>query len=284
MHRQNLFHLLAAAFILAAALNVSAQGTAIQYQGRLNVSGTPANTNYDFRFAVYDAVTNGNRVSVWLTNAAVPVASGLFTVPLNFGPGVFNGTDNGSNDWMDIGVRAVGAASFTVLAPRQLILPVPYALFATSASNLLGGLQATQLVGTVPAALIAGAFPGSVNFSNAANNFTGTFSGNGAGLTSLNGSFISQGTVADARLSANVALLNASQTFSGANSFPAMAIIPAQTHSPAAALTPASTLSRTARIIFRAIFSATAWSAGMWSAAPPSPPCATTATCCRAPA
>lgn len=219
VHRQILFRLLTAAFVLAAALNLSAQGTAIQYQGRLNVSGTPANTNYDFRFAVYDAVTNGSRISVLLTNAAVPVASGLFTATLNFGYGVFNGTDNGSNYFLDIGVRAVGASSFTVLAPRQPILPVPYAIFATSANSLLGGLQATQLVGTVPAALIAGNFPGSVNFSNAANNFTGTFSGNGASLTGLNAGNITSGTLPNAQLPANVALLNASQTFSGANTF-----------------------------------------------------------------
>ncbi|MBI4034398.1 hypothetical protein HY380_00700, partial [Candidatus Saccharibacteria bacterium] len=41
----------------------------------------------------------------------------------------------------------------------------------------------------------------------------------GANLTSLNGSSIASGTVADARLSANVALLDGSQTFSGAPLF-----------------------------------------------------------------
>jgi hypothetical protein len=219
VQRKIFSRLLAAVLFLTAALNLSAQGNAISYQGQLNVSGTPANTNYDFRFAVYDAVTNGNRISLLLTNFAVPVSNGLFAVTLNFGAGIFNGTDNGSNDWLDIGVRAAGGTNFTTLAPREPILPVPYATFATSASNLLGGLQSTQLVGTISPALIAGTFPGSVNFSNAANTFTGTFSGNGASLTSLNGSYISQGTVADARLSGNVALLNASQSFSGANTF-----------------------------------------------------------------
>ncbi|MEX2007144.1 MAG: hypothetical protein WD877_03200, partial [Candidatus Saccharimonadales bacterium] len=45
--------------------------------------------------------------------------------------------------------------------------------------------------------------------------------GSGAGLTSLNASNLSSGTVADARLSSNVALLNGSgpQTFSGNNKF-----------------------------------------------------------------
>jgi hypothetical protein len=46
-----------------------------------------------------------------------------------------------------------------------------------------------------------------------------TFSGSGSGLTSLNASSLSSGTVADARLSANVAKLNADQTFTGTNVF-----------------------------------------------------------------
>lgn len=53
---------------------------------------------------------------------------------------------------------------------------------------------------------------------------TGSFSGNGSGLTSLNGSNISTGTVADARLSTNVSLLNAAQTYSGAKTFSATTI------------------------------------------------------------
>jgi hypothetical protein len=218
VHRKILFSLAAAAFFLAA-LNLSAQGTAIFYQGRLNVSGSPANTNYDFRFAVYDAVTNGNRVSISVTNAAVPVSNGLFTVTLDFGPGVFNGTANGSNDWMDIGVRAIGVASFTTLVPRQPILPVPYALFATAASNLLGSLQSTQIVGKISSGLLSGTYSNGVNFSNGTNIFAGSFSGNGGNLTNLNASQIASGTLADARLSANVPLFNANQTFTGSNIF-----------------------------------------------------------------
>jgi hypothetical protein len=48
---------------------------------------------------------------------------------------------------------------------------------------------------------------------------SGTITGTGAGLTGLNASNLSSGSVADARLSANVALLNGTQTFSGANTF-----------------------------------------------------------------
>jgi hypothetical protein len=47
----------------------------------------------------------------------------------------------------------------------------------------------------------------------------GAFTGTGASLTSLNASNISSGTLADARLSSNVALLNGTQTFTGAKTF-----------------------------------------------------------------
>jgi hypothetical protein len=45
------------ALFLAAAVGALAQGTAFTYQGRLNVSGSPANASYDFQFALYDAAT-----------------------------------------------------------------------------------------------------------------------------------------------------------------------------------------------------------------------------------
>jgi hypothetical protein len=219
MQRNALFRLLPALLLWAATLDLRAQGTAFSYQGQLSVAGALANTNYDFRFAVYDAVTNGTAVSGWITNSAVPVASGLFSVKLDFGAGIFNGTDNGSNDWLDIAVRAVGVTNFTTLTPRQPILPVPYALFATSASNLLGYLQATQLSGTIGSSLVSGTYSNSVDFSNSTNEFAGTFAGIGAGLYNLNGSNISSGTVADARLTTTVALLYRDQVFTSSNVF-----------------------------------------------------------------
>jgi hypothetical protein len=63
-------------------------------------------------------------------------------------------------------------------------------------------------------------FTGAVTATNMANRFSGAFTGNGAGLTNLNaGSAFATGTLADARLSTNVARLNATQTFTGVNSF-----------------------------------------------------------------
>ena len=141
-----------------------AQSTAFSYQGRLNDGGNAANGLYDLRFAVWDAVTNGNAVSGLLTNPYTPIANGLFSVTLDFGADVFSGPGR----WLEIGVRTNGTGAFTELSPRQPLLPAPYAIMANSASNLLGTLPAAQLSGTIPAANLDGSKiqPGTVS-SNA---------------------------------------------------------------------------------------------------------------------
>lgn len=207
------FFFVALLFIFCAAGRLAAQGTAFNYQGRLNDGGVPATGTYDLRFAVFYAATNGTQITYSLTNTAVVVSNGLFSVTLDFGSGVFTGT----NYWLDIGVRTNGAASFTALFPRQPILPVPYAIFANSASNLLGVLTAAQFSGNLPASQIAGASSNVVSFTNLNNAFSGTFTGNGALLSNLNANQLTTGTMVDARLSTNVALLNANQTFTGSN-------------------------------------------------------------------
>ena len=200
MNRCYLF--LLGVLIWGLSLRAPAQGTAFSYQGRLSDAGSPSNGSYDIRFGIYDAVTNGARFGPWLTNSFVPVSNGLFTVTLDFSTNIFNGT----NWWLELGVRTAGVGSFTALFPRQPILPTPYAIFAISASNLLGSLSAGQVSGTSTNQVI---------FTNVNN----TFAGNGAGLTSLNASQLNSGTVADQRLSSNVALLNTNQTFTGTNVF-----------------------------------------------------------------
>jgi hypothetical protein len=150
-----------------------AQTTAFTYQGQLSAGGAPANGNYDLCFALYDAVTNGNAVGFPQTNSAVAVSNGLFGVTLDFGP-IFTGT----NYWLDISVCQTGGTNFTELSPRQPISPTPYAIFANSASNLLGNL---------PAGVVTNGASG-VNIS-------GTFNGDGAGMTNLNGMNLQPGTV-----------------------------------------------------------------------------------------
>jgi hypothetical protein len=175
----------------AICFSAYAQGTAFTYQGRLNDGGSPATGIYDLRFTICDALTSGSVVGVPKTNSATGVTNGLFAVTLDFGGGVFTG----SNRWVEIAARTNGAATFTALAPRQPIQPVPYAVMANTASNLLGNLPAAQLSGT----LANGALPASPNFAGTVT--AGSFTGNGANVTSLNANNLASGTVSLAQLS-----------------------------------------------------------------------------------
>src|SRR5207249_8464707 len=95
--------------------------------------------------------------------------------------------------WLEVGVRTNGGGAFTTLSPRQRITAAPYAI---TASNLAGTVAASQLTGTVLSAQLSGTYSSAVTFNNAANSFTGS----GAGLTSLNASNLSSGAVPPAAL------------------------------------------------------------------------------------
>jgi hypothetical protein len=140
-----------AASLLVICASTSAQTTAFTYQGRLNDLGSPADGSYDLRFALFDDSTNGSQQGPILTNTATAVTNGLFTVTLDFGS-QFPGGDR----WLEIAVQTNGVNGFIPLAPRQHLTPVPYALWAGTASNLLGTLPAAQLSGAIPATNITG--------------------------------------------------------------------------------------------------------------------------------
>lgn len=152
-------------FILLSTLSSFAQGTAFTYQGSLNDGGHPANGSYDLTFTLYDSTNQtGNIVGQPITNFATPLSNGLFTAPLDFG-GVFDGTAR----WLQIGVRTNSASNFIALTPRQPVAPVPYAIFAGSASNLVGTLSAANLASV--SALVASSSNG---LYSAIESWTGT--------------------------------------------------------------------------------------------------------------
>jgi Chaperone of endosialidase len=168
--------------LFASVLGVSlagarAQGTAFTYQGRLNDGASPANGNYDLRFTIYDSTNNpGIVIAGPLTNSSSSVSNGLFTATLDFGAGVFDGTPR----FLEIAVRTNGGVAFAALAPRQALAPTPYAIFANSASNLLGVVSSGQL---------SGPYSGPVQFNNGADSFNGTFIGQFFGSTFTGGNF-----------------------------------------------------------------------------------------------
>ena len=176
---------------------IFAQGTAFTYQGRLNNNDSPASGTYNLTFSLFITNTSGVPIAGPVTNNAVGVTNGLFTVLIDFGPGVFTGATN----WLQIGVETNGVNTFTTLAPRQQLTPTPYAVFANTASGLSGTLPVSQVSGVVPltqlpvavmtnyatSVSLAGFFTGS---------FGGSFYGNGGGLTGLNPANFSAGTAA----------------------------------------------------------------------------------------
>ena len=220
-----------------------AQGTAFTYQGRLNFNGAPAAGNFDVRFAVFDANTNGNQFGVTLTNSATAVTNGLFAVTLDFGAGIFTGPSR----WLEIAARTNGNGAFATLTPRQALTPTPYAFYsattgnastAVNANNFTGSLagdvtgsQASTVVASVGGQTATNVASGAsaANAATSANvvntivkrNGSGNFSagaisaasvsGDGSGLTNLNGGNISIGTITGSQLapgavtSANIA-------------------------------------------------------------------------------
>lgn len=180
----------ALALLLTVSLTPSAlaQGTAFQYQGQLICSGAPANGSYDIQFTLYATNMTGVTVAGPVTNSATAVSNGLFSTTIDLGPGVFTG----SNCWLEIAVSTNGANAFSTLAPRQKIMPVPFAIFANTASNLVGTVSASQLSGGIPATNIIGTIPlaqlPATVITNGASgvNISGTFTGDGTGLTNVN--------------------------------------------------------------------------------------------------
>lgn len=186
---------LAGGLMLISQITVFAQGTAFTYDGRLNDGGSPVTGIYDMRFAIYDANIAGNRIGGPVTNAPTGVTNGLFAVTMDFGAGIFTGPQR----WLEIGVRTNGSANaYTVLSPRQQVMPLPYAIFAGSAAslpgfqvqpnatspNLIGGYASNYVAPGVYGATIAGG--GASGVENHINAIGGTIGG-GANNQSGNG-------------------------------------------------------------------------------------------------
>jgi hypothetical protein len=103
---------------------VSAQtiSPAFTYQGTFADGGVPANGTYDFEFALFGDPNAAPLETV--TNLGVVVAGGLINTEVLFSPGNYNGQVKS----IEVHVRPSGGGSFTVLAPRQSLTAVPYAL------------------------------------------------------------------------------------------------------------------------------------------------------------
>jgi len=155
-------------------------GSAFTYQGHLLESGVPASGRYDLRFALFLVESGGIPGAPFLTNAGVTVSNGAFTAPLDFGTNVFAG----AGCWLEIGVRSAGAAEdFVALNPRQVLNPVPYAIYSLKAESLAGPLPAAQLPANVVRLDANPVFTGSVTAT--------AFHGDGTGVSNVSATALS---------------------------------------------------------------------------------------------
>lgn len=224
---------LGAGLLRPTAAHADPLTSAFVYQAQLNAGGAPANGAYDLRFRLFTSEAGGTQAGPTLCLNNATITGGLMNAVLDFGA-VFDGRAF----YLEVDVRAdtgldcADPSGYDTLSPRQPFRAVPQASYsltaatagsastagvATTATNagLLNGQAASfyqdaaNLTGTIPAGRLAGAYTGALTFNNAAN----VLAGNGAGLTGLTASSLAAGTVADARLSANVVLENTANTF-----------------------------------------------------------------------
>jgi hypothetical protein len=194
---------------------------AMTYQGFLvDGNGNPLATNnpanYPVIFRIFSASAGGT--SLWSEQQIVTVDKGNFSVILSEGTAVGGepkpllsvvmGT-NGVDRYIQISVTIAG--STTDMLPRMRLLPSPYAFLSTSANQLVNPSGAAVVTYANSRVEVAGNLFAS-----------GTISGNGSGLTltpgqipNIDAAKITSGTLLDARLSANVALLSSDAGFLG---------------------------------------------------------------------
>jgi len=149
---------------LVWSMTVLAQSAWFTFHGQLIDNGTPASGAYDLEFRLFDQVAGGTQQGGVNAFDDRDINNGLFTVRLDFGSDVFDG----SSRWLEIAVRPRSSSgSFTTLVPRQLITSTPYAI---RAANFEGPVKAAQLTGEIKPENIADGTiskemlaPGSVN-------------------------------------------------------------------------------------------------------------------------
>jgi hypothetical protein len=153
---------------------ISAQTTAFVYQGSLKQGGNAANGNFDFEFALFDAVSGGTQTGATVAANSVAVSNGIFSASLDFG-NLFPG----ANRFLEIRVRQTGGGAFTVLTPRQSVNSSPYSIKSllsetTNNALFLGGIAANQYITTTG---------GGTNFiQNSTTQQTGNFNISGNGI------------------------------------------------------------------------------------------------------
>jgi hypothetical protein len=115
--------------LTAPLVSLGVVSDAISYQGRLlDSSGDPVDGTRAIEFRLY--TEPGGGMPLWSQSQTVPVEDGLFNVHLTVNPAQFDGRA------LWLGVQVQGDAH--EMAPRQPLLPVPYALSLRPGAGISG--------------------------------------------------------------------------------------------------------------------------------------------------
>lgn len=169
--------------VIAYAANVFSQTSAFTYQGQLKINGSPANGSFDIRFDLFASESGGSALTAPQTNPLVQTNNGVFTVTLDFGPNVFDG----SNRWIELGVRPAGdSGNYTTLAPRLPVTSTPFAIRALTAGSVTNPIPDAQLSGNIPR------LDGNNTFTNSLN--VGAITVNGTSIINASGEWVGSPT------------------------------------------------------------------------------------------
>jgi hypothetical protein len=226
----------------SAAPNAQAQPANVNPPERMSYQGfladgnglalaTNAPKNYDVIFRIYnDATASAAANLIWSEQQSVTVDKGYYSVLLGEGTQVNVEPRNeistvftnatASDRYMEMTVKGIGSGNTDVkLLPRLRLLSSPYAYLArnavnaTSASKLVNSTGADLVTSTGTNLTIVGTL--SASTINAA----GLIGLTASQIPNLDASKITTGTFPDGRLSANVALYNATAGFTAPQSF-----------------------------------------------------------------
>ena len=229
------FAVLVALVLVGAAFSARAASASspdyMTYQGFLvDANGNPlapsAPANYPVNFRIYNASSAGTLI--WSELQVVTVDKGQFSVVLGEGtaiagepagvrPTLSQVFTNNTASELFIELQANIGGTLNTILPRLRLVTSPYAFLSSSANKLVAPNNGATYVSYNS---------GATRTEVAGNlNVSGTISGNGSGLTgltagqipNLSAASITSGTLADARLSANVALRNTGNAFSSGN-------------------------------------------------------------------
>ena len=115
------FHAVLALALLFGCMQSAAHADAFTYQGRLTKAGEAVANDVDMRFRLFDDAGGDNQIGAEVEVLNLATESGLFTVDLDFGAGLFGPTTL----WLEIDVRDAGDTVYTTLSPRQPLFATP---------------------------------------------------------------------------------------------------------------------------------------------------------------